>query len=231
MIKTEILKKTFVVIAAYYEEKTIAQVLAGLHKEGYKNTIVVDDGSTDTTSLIARKHGAIVLKHIINRGQGAALQTGISYALNHGATMIITFDADGQHQASDLPNVLQPIIDGNADVCLGSRFRNGQSNVPLFRKLLLKLGVLLMRVMYGIRLTDSHNGLRAFSRNAAAQLHITADRMEHASEILEQIMRHKLRYLEIPVTIKYTPYSLHHGQSSWNAVNIAFQMLKNKLLR
>lgn len=222
---------TWIVIAAYFEENSIRTVLDDLQRNGYFNIVVVDDGSTDKTSEIAKRKDATVLHHVMNRGQGAALQTGITYALSQGAQFIVTFDADGQHQASDIQKLLQPLVVGEADVCLGSRFLGTASEVPLIRKVLLKCGVVLMYLMYGIKLTDSHNGLRAFTRSAAEKIKITTDRMEHASQILEEIMENKLRYREIPVTIKYTAYSLKHGQSSLNAVNIAYQMLKNKFLK
>jgi polyprenyl-phospho-N-acetylgalactosaminyl synthase len=229
MKDTEFKKKVYIVIAAYNEGTSIGNVIASLQKEKYIEIIVVDDGSKDDTSQKAK--GAHVLRHIINRGQGAALQTGITYALSLGAEYIVTFDADGQHDPKEIVTLVTPLLNNEADVCLGSRFLNTHSNVPLLRGLLLKAGVLLMFIMYGIRLTDSHNGFRSFTRKAAKKIEITADRMEHASEILDEIMRNTLKYKEIPVTITYTTYSLQRGQSSWNALNIAYKMIRNKLWR
>ena len=222
----------FIVIAAYNEESSVTAVIDDLHAAGYSHLVVVDDGSSDRTAENAHKKGSEVhvLRHVINRGQGAALQTGIDYALSQGAEIIVTFDADGQHQASDIPKMMQPLMDGNADICLGSRFLDTTSNVPWIRRALLKAGVVLMYLMYGIKLTDSHNGFRAMTKESARKIRITADRMEHASEILEEVMKHHLRYVEVPVTIKYTPYSLQHGQSSWNALRIAYTMIKTKFL-
>ena len=231
MVEHNFKNETYIVIAAYNEETTIGMVLSGLKKEGYKHLVVVDDGSDDNTFKKSRFCGAVALRHIMNRGQGASLQTGISYALNNGAKYIVTFDADGQHQPEEIEKMVLPLTVGDSDVCLGSRFRVMGSNVPFIRRCLLKAGVLLMFFMYGIRLTDSHNGFRAMTRDAAEKINITADRMEHASQILEEIMLNKLKYLEIPVTIKYTEYSQKHGQSSWNAVNIAYQTIKGKFLK
>lgn len=222
----------FVVIPAYNEEKVIKSVISDLKKEDYKNIIVVDDGSKDKTSEIAKKEKVTTIRHIINRGQGAALRTGIDYALSKGADIIFTFDADGQHQAKDIKRLIKPILDKKYDVALGSRFiGKGMSNVPFFRRFILKLGALVLRIMYGAKLTDSHNGFRALSRKAAEKIKITSNGMEHASEIIEEIMRNKLRYIEIPVTIKYTEYSKLKGQSSLNAFKILFKMLIKRFIR
>ena len=225
-------QKIFIVIAAYNEEKTIAKVIDDLHNHGYQNIIVVDDGSQDKTAPVAELKGATVLKHIINRGQGAALRTGIEYALDQGADIIITFDADGQHQAKDIKNLIQPIVNKEADIVLGSRFLgNTKSNVPFWRKLFLKAGALSFRLMFGIKVTDSHNGFRALSRKAAQAIEITSDRMEHASQIIEEIAKKRLRYKEIPVTIIYTDYSQEKGQSTLNAFKIFTKTILRRLIK
>jgi len=222
--------KIFIVIAAYNEEKTIGNVIRDLKSHSYRNIVVVDDGSKDETAKIVRGNGALLLQHIINRGQGAALKTGIDYALKEGADIIITFDADAQHQASDLKELIKPVANKEIDIALGSRFLK-KNNVPLIRKLFLKGGAFIIYLMYGIRLTDSHNGLRALSRKAAQTIDIKSNGMEHASEIIDEIKRKKLRYKEIPVEIKYTEYSKKHGQSSLNAFKILFKMLIKKFIR
>ncbi|MFA6888232.1 MAG: glycosyltransferase family 2 protein, partial [Candidatus Woesearchaeota archaeon] len=201
----------WVVIAAYNEHQKINQVISSLINNNYKYIIVVDDGSKDNTADVAEKAGAIVLRHILNRGQGAALKTGIDYALKCNAEYIVTFDADGQHQANEIHLLIDPLVNHEADVCLGSRFLKNTSNVSWHRKCLLKAGAGIIWLFYGIHLTDSHNGFRAFTRDAIKKLNLKADRMEHASEILEQIAIKKLKYKEIPVTITYTEYSLQKG--------------------
>ncbi|MBW2988357.1 glycosyltransferase family 2 protein [Candidatus Woesearchaeota archaeon] len=225
------MKNIFVVIPAFNEERKIERVLQGLKEHGYSNIIVVDDGSSDNTSKIAKKAGAVVLRHVINRGQGAALKTGIDYALEEGADIIVTFDADGQHNPADLAALIKPVKSGEADIALGSRFIKSDSNTPFVRKLFLKGGAILFRVLYGIKLTDSHNGLRAMNRKAASSIEITCDDMAHASEIVEEVAKHKLRYKEVPVTITYTDYSLSKGQSTLNSIRILSRMLLNKLLK
>jgi len=220
----------FIVVPAFNESRTIRGVVDELLAH-YPNVIVVDDGSSDDTAERSRESGAVVLRHCANRGQGASLQTGIEFALQQGAQAIVTFDADGQHDVNDIQALLQPLLDGECDVALGSRFLGRTSNMPLTRRLLLKLGVLFTLVVSRVRATDVHNGLRAFSAGAASELSINMDRMAHASEIFDQIRVHDWRYKEIPVTIRYTNYSLAKGQTSWDALRIAFQVLLEKLRR
>jgi glycosyltransferase involved in cell wall biosynthesis len=220
----------WIVIAAYNEEQKISSVVHSLHKQSYHNIVVVNDGSKDKTADAAASADATVLTHCINRGQGAALKTGIDFALLHNAEYIVTFDADGQHHAEEIQLLLEPLKNAEAEVCLGSRFLNNASNVSWHRKMLLKAGAGIIWFFYGIYLTDSHNGFRAFKRDAIKKLNLKADRMEHASEILEQIAIKKLKYKEIPVTITYTEYSIKKGQSSLAAVEILWDMIKNKLV-
>lgn len=221
--------KLWIVIAAYNEQHSIGQVTKELADAGYKNVVVVDDGSADRTSAIAKKYTKHVVRHAINRGQGAALKTGIDYALAHDADIIVTFDADGQHRVQDIPAMIAPIERGEVDVTLGSRFLKSGSNVPFFRKLLLKGGAWVIGLLYGIKLSDSHNGFRALSEKAAEKIDITMDRMEHASEILSEIKKKKLKYKEVPVVIKYTKYSMEHGQSSWNSLKILYKTILHRL--
>jgi len=224
--------KVYIVIAAYNEKDSIARVIDDLHKHGYKNIIVVDDGSKDNTTQIAERKKVMVLQHILNRGQGAALKTGIDYAVQQGADIIITFDADGQHQAKEIKNLIKPVTSGKAEVALGSRFLKDDSNIPFMRKLLLKGSVLIQRFFYGINLTDAHNGFRALSRKAAQKIEITADRMAHASQIIDEISKKKIRYTEVPVTILYTQYSLKKGTGSFSqALKVLWRMIVDKINR
>jgi glycosyltransferase involved in cell wall biosynthesis len=219
------MENAWVVIAAYNEEKNIPHVVSGLLKAGYKNVVVVDDGSKDSTADHALRAGATALQHVVNRGQGASLKTGIDYALQQGADIIVTFDADGQHRIEDLPAIIKPVEMGVSDITFGSRFIR-KTQVPLIRKVLLKGSVLVLFLFYGIRMTDAHNGFRAMSRRAAEQINITADRMAHASEFVEETKRLGLRYKEIPVTIKYTDETLRRGHGSFRqALNILYTMI------
>ncbi len=223
-------ESVWTVIAAYNEGERLAVTLAALLPVCC-NVVVVDDGSRDDTAAVARRFPVWVLRHPINRGQGAALQTGLDFALAKGAEVLVTFDADNQHDAADLPAVIAPVLAGTADVALGSRFLGRAENIPASRRLVLKLGVLFTRFVSRIAVTDTHNGFRAFSRAAAARLRITQDRMTHASEILDEIRTLGLRYVEVPVTIRYSDATLAKGQSSWNAVRVAWQFLIGKVIR
>ncbi|MEW4526934.1 MAG: glycosyltransferase family 2 protein [Maioricimonas sp. JB045] len=220
----------WIVVPAYNEGERLARTLSSIVRDGWR-VVVVDDGSRDGTAAVAREFPVWLLRHCINCGQGASLQTGIDFALQQGADVIVTFDADGQHSAEEITRLTEPVLRGEADVCLGSRFLGASENLPASRWLILKLGVLFTRFVSQIRVTDTHNGLRALSRRAAERIRITQNRMAHASEILEEIRQHRLKHVEVPVTIRYTEETLAKGQSSWNAVCISGQMLLGKMMR
>ena len=220
----------WVVIAAYNEGTRLGITLRSIFPY-YPNIIVVDDGSTDDTAAVAQAHGVWVLRHVFNCGQGAALQTGIDFAVGRGAGIVVTFDADGQHDPEDVGALVRPIREGRCDIALGSRFLGQAVGMPWSRRAVLKLGVLFTRLFSGLRVTDTHNGFRALSRRAAQTLRITQDRMAHASEILDQIRQHRLRYEEVPVTIHYTAATLAKGQSSWNALKIVGKLLLGRIVR
>jgi glycosyltransferase involved in cell wall biosynthesis len=220
----------WIVVPAFKETTRLPRTLKELVPR-FPNVVVVDDGSPDDTADAARECGVWVLRHPINRGQGAALQTGIDFALERGASHIVTFDADGQHDPDDLPAIVAPLVEGDADVTLGSRFLGRSIGMPLSRRIILKLAILFTRVVSRIRVSDTHNGFRGFTRAAAEKLQIRQDRMAHASEILDEVRRLDLRYREVPVTIRYTAGTLAKGQSSWNAVRIAWQFLIGKVVK
>lgn len=221
---------TWVIVPAYNEARVIGGVVEELAARGHR-VVVIDDGSSDDTPLAARRAGAIVLRHAINRGQGAALQTGITYALRNGAEHIVTFDSDGQHAAEDVDTLVAPLLAGRADVVLGSRFIGSTEGMPRGRKTILALAILFTRVASGANVTDTHNGLRAFTRAAAAKLDIRLDRMAHASEILDQIVRNGLRFEEVPVHVRYTDYSRRKGQSSLAALRILADYVLGRWMR
>lgn len=217
------------VVAAYNEGPKIREVVSAALTAG--NVVVVDDGSRDDTGASASDAGAHVLRHMINRGQGAALQTGIDYALRRGASHIVTFDADGQHRVEDAVQMISHLDLNELDVVLGSRFRGRALNMPLTRRLVLLAAVVFTNLSTGLRLTDTHNGLRVLSRRAAERIVIRQDRMAHASEILHIIADQKLRYAEVPVTIEYSAYSMRKGQRLGNATRILEDMFMQGLHR
>lgn len=223
-------RQPHLILPAYNEAATIGEVVREV-AEVYEHVVVVDDGSTDATGAEARAAGATVLRHAVNRGQGAALQTGIAYSLRRGARCVVTFDSDGQHRVADVAKLLEPIRRGEAEIVLGSRFLGTAPRIPWFRRGLLRCAVVFTWAVSGVRLTDAHNGLRAFSRRAAKRLDIRLDRMAHASEMVDQIRRMGLPYVEVPVEIRYTRYSRAKGQNASAAVRIAFDYLFERLFR
>lgn len=214
----------WVVIAAFNEEKVIGETIRGLLPH-VKSIVVVDDGSTDETSAAARATKVRVLRHVVNLGQGAALQTGIDFALASGATHICTFDADGQHPPTSISDLVEAIELTGADVVLGSRFLASTPSMPRSRRYLLLAARAFTRLQTGLRLTDVHNGLRLFTRDAAEKLRLKQPRMAHASEILSLISKNKLKFIEVPTSIAYTPYSLAKGQSMMGSFKILFDIV------
>lgn len=221
--------KLTAVIPAYNEEQMIEEVIHSVRPH-VDEVVVVDDGSKDATYQKAFKAGAVVTRHLINRGQGAALQTGMDLARKRGADIILHFDSDGQHPAHQIAELVQPVRDGDADIVTGSRFLDTTSNVPKTRRVVLKLGALFTRVMSGLHITDPHSGFRALNEKAIKAIKLRQDRMAHASELLQLVSRHDLRHREIPVTIRYTDYSMAKGQSSWNAIKIVIDLIKGSML-
>jgi polyprenyl-phospho-N-acetylgalactosaminyl synthase len=209
----------WVVIAAFNESEVVGGVIAAVCA-CYPRVVVVDDGSADATGDAALAAGALVLRHSVNLGQGAALETGIRFALAAGAERIVTFDADGQHRVDDIDALLARQRETGADVVIGSRFLGGAEGLPRGRRLLLKLAAAFTRRTSGVAVTDPHNGLRVFTRRAAEQIRIRQNRMAHASEIIDRVGELELSLAEAPVTIIYTEYSLQKGQRLGNALNI-----------
>ena len=224
------LESVWVVIAAYCEAPVIASVIADVNARGYR-IVVVDDGSPDATGEIASAAGATVVRHPINLGQGAALQTGITFALSAGADVIVTFDADGQHCAGEIAGLIDALRQDCADFALGSRFLRAGVSLSMSRRMLLKAATWFTRVTTSLRVTDTHNGLRAMTRRGASKIALRQNRMAHASEILHQIADSGLKYVERPVTVEYTAYSLAKGQKLGDALFILTDLFARSLQR
>ncbi|KKU74087.1 MAG: Glycosyl transferase family 2 [Parcubacteria group bacterium GW2011_GWA2_47_26] len=257
-----------VVIPAYNEEKTIGEVVRRVHSSQFtvhrNSVIVVDDGSTDRTAELAREVGAIVLRHPINRGLGAALTTGIEGALRmlHNPTyppqnsrggerrgydggeegVIVTLDADGQHDPEELPRVVASILKGEAEVVIGSRFVRNKNrdvsifskknrNVPFLRRVANFAGNFFTWLLFGIWVSDSQSGFRAFSASAARKIKLRTSTMEVSSEIIKEIARLKLKIQEVPIAAHYTPYSLAKGQSFRRGLETLWKLIVLKFFR
>ena len=223
-------EKLFIIIPCYNEGEHICSTLQELTSSGYSNVILVDDGSdTPIVNFVADKN-VHVLRHPINLGQGAALETGMEYARRHDADAVIHFDADGQHDSSDIPAFLNALKD--ADLVIGSRFLTIKSisQVPIMRRLLLKIACFVNFMFCHIWLSDAHNGFRALNRKALEAICIKENRMAHASEILILAQKAKLKIKEVPTTIRYTDYSRQKGQKWYNSINIFIDLILNQFM-
>ena len=223
--------KVFAVIPAWNEASGVGDVVKAVraHADG---VLVVDDGSTDSTSEQARAAGAIVVRHRLNRGQGAALKTGTEAAIKLGADIIVHVDADGQHEPEMIDALVAPIREGKADVVFGSRFLGiDPSGMPLIRRLYFPLARLFNVYLLGVskHVTDPQSGARAFSTRAAQQIVFHQDRAAHCSEILRSVTRSNLRWMEVPIHVRYTRETLKKGQKFSEAFRIMWQLLIHRL--
>jgi polyprenyl-phospho-N-acetylgalactosaminyl synthase len=224
-------RNVYIILPAYNEHQTIGAVLETLLRHSY-TVVVIDDGSEPSLLPIVKKYPVYYLRHSVNLGQGAALQTGIDFALQKDAGLLVTFDADAQHDVNDIGRLLQELSEGQFDIVMGSRFmQNASHNLTMTRKLVLKMARYVNFVFTGLLLTDAHNGIRAMTRRAAEKIRIEENRMSHATEILSQINRQKLDYKEVPVAVYYTAYSNKKGQSLWNSFRIFFDLILNKVFK
>jgi len=218
---------TYIVIPAYNEGRVIAEVLRGLREAGYPHIIVVDDGSEDATSKMAREAGAtVVLEHFLNRGKGAAVKTGIEAAKRLGADAVITLDGDGQHDPADIPR-MQRLLDEGWDVVLGSRLK-ASLGMPRRKILANVAGNVFTWALHGLWVTDSQSGFRAYSRRALELIDTRTDRYEYDSEVIREIRRHHLRFVEIPIAVIYTEYSM--GKANKQGLKNGLKTLARMLL-
>ena len=219
-----------VVVPMFNEATSVGTVVRDL-RWSFSHVVCVDDGSTDDSARVAAEAGATVVRHPVNLGQGAALQTGFAYALRDpDVAWIVTFDSDGQHRRVDAEAMVNTARHDAVDIVLGSRFLSrADVTVPPLRRLVLGAATRFTRATTGLDLTDAHNGLRVLSRRAAEVMDLTLDGMAHASQLLSRVAQHELTYVEAPVTIAYTDYSRSRGQSNVNALNIAFDLALERL--
>ncbi|MBT6691472.1 glycosyltransferase family 2 protein [Candidatus Parcubacteria bacterium] len=219
--------KIFVVIPAWNEAKRIRQVLQSLISLPYE-VVVVDDASTDETAEIVREFPVYLLRHRLNRDQGAALQTGNDFALSHGADVIVHFDADGQFLVEEIKDLAQPVIDGVCDVVFGSRFLEKKSKMPWFKKnIMFPIARLVNRILLGIKLTDPQSGFRVLSRQVAEAIIIEQDGKAHCSEIAAKVFEHKFKVKEVPMTVIYHEF----GQGLSGGIKIVKDLIFSKLLK
>lgn len=225
--------KKFCIIPAFNEEKNIRKVIKDV-KRYVDVVVVVDDGSKDKTFEIAKNENVIALKHSINRGQGAALQTGNQYAINEKADLVIHYDADGQFLANEIPLLIEPIMNKNADIVFGSRFLNIKTDFPWFKKtVIMPIGKLFNRIVLGVNLSDPQIGFRAMNYTALNKIKIQNDGMAHCSEIQEKAHRYKMRISEVGVTVIYNEsgQGIFSGRGRGSGgIRIVKDILLNKLI-
>lgn len=219
-------KNIFIVVPVYNEGPVIKGVLADLKKAGYKNIIVVDDGSSDETISEIKDEEVHYLRHGLNRGKGAATKTGFEAAKLLGAEVIVTMDGDGQHYIEDIPKLVKPIVEEGFDVVLGSRIFSTKE-IPLIKIFYNHVGNFLTWVFYGLWVSDSQSGFRAYSKKALRLIDTKTDRYEYDSEVIQEIKKHKLKFEEVPIRVRYTDYSRNKAtkQSFINGVKTVIKMI------
>lgn len=224
------LQHTYVVIPAFNEGPVLAAVLKELVGNGYR-VILVDDGSTDKTSEIAGSWPVHYLRHRINLGQGAALMTGMAFARELGAGFVVHFDADGQHSMEDIEVLMAPLLGGEADISLGSRFlkKEHRDMVPKGRRGVLRMARWINYAFTGVLLTDAHNGLRALNRRALDSIELQESGRAHATEILREMRKKGLRWEEVPVGINYNEYAREKGTTFWDGFQVLGDLLISKI--
>ncbi len=222
----------YIVLPCYNEVQVISDTIKNLLPYKY-NIIVVNDGSSQNSKAAISDLPIIYAEHKMNLGQGAALRTGSDLAMKKGAEVIVHFDSDGQHLASDIAAMIEPLKDNKVDIVIGSRFLTEKDKIaiPKKRRRLLRIARIVNFILTGVKLTDAHNGFRAMNRTAGACMKIRENRMAHASEILILVRKNKLRYTECATHIVYSDYSKQKGQSPFNAINIVIDLILNKIFK
>jgi glycosyltransferase involved in cell wall biosynthesis len=189
-------------IPAFNEENNIGPIITNLKKK-YDHVLVCDDGSSDSTAVIASEMGAYVVKHSKNLGYGSAIKTIFNEAKKIDCDILVTFDADGQHQISEIDDILKPIMENNADIVIGSRFLGKTEHLPKYRKFGIKTITGLTNVMTGSNISDSQSGFRAYSQKVLQEISPIESGMGISTEILIKAIKKKMRITEIPITISY----------------------------
>lgn len=222
----------FIIIPAYNETEVIASTIKPLIEKGYE-VVVVDDGSAKSVETYLDKLPVHFLRHDINLGQGAALQTGMEYAKQFNPDYVVHFDADGQHNFSDIDHFISLLEEKKVDIILGSRFLKEESIqlVPKKRRSLLKIARVINYFFTGLMLTDAHNGFRVMKGSVLNKIRLTEKRMAHATEILKLIKKNKIKFAEGATEIRYTDYSLQKGQKAVDSVNILIDLIINRFVR
>ena len=203
----------YIVMPAKDEAPRVGQVITGVLANGYKNVIVVNDGSMDTTEQVSTDLGATVLNHPINLGPGAATQTGISYALQMGAKVIVTIDSDDQHKSSDIDKLVGALLAQDADIVIGSRFLKTTNQIPKQRIFYNKVGNFITYMLTGLKVSDSQSGMKAFKSDFAEKWELYCNGFEFCMEIIWNAQRYDANLQEVPIHVTYTEETMAKGQN------------------
>ncbi|RPF87753.1 MAG: glycosyltransferase family 2 protein [Rhizobiales bacterium TMED94] len=218
----------YILIPLFNEEKKIKSVVKELEKV-FKNIIVVNDGSSDSSQEILEKLDIINLKHSINLGQGAAISTGFKYIQElKNADAVVTFDADGQHSVKDAKAFAEEILICEEEIIFGSRFIKNKSNIPFVKRVALSIVVTFTNRFSSINLTDVHNGLKAIKKSCLKKINIDIDGFGFESQIIHQVSKNAITYKEMPTNTIYTSYSKNKGQKLINGLLILEDLFKSR---
>ena len=220
----------WIVIPAYNEASKLAAILEGIRAVGFDQVVVVDDGSVDNTAAKAREYGAVVVRHAINRGAGAATETGLEYARRVQADLVVTFDGDGQHLFADIPAMIKPLLEHTADVVIGSRFLT-PNPVPTLNRFYNRVAIWLTFALAGMWVSDSQSGMRAFNAKALQAIHFESSGYDFASELFAKMKVTKLRHAEVPISVVYDSYGRGKGQNFVQGAETVFRLIIKSLMR
>ncbi len=221
-----------IVIPSYNEADRILKVVTDIQKNGYTNIIVVDDGSTDNSMELIKDKNITILQHLVNRGAGAATETGLKYCRTIlDAETVVMIDADTQHEVEDIRKLIEAHEKQNADITIGNRFMESGENIPLKNWLYNFIANIVTSVFAGKRVYDSQSGFKVFNKKALHTVIIDQDRYEHCSEILIKGLEHKLKIIEVPIRVYYTPETTAKGQHFLNGVRTFIHLLHSVLFK
>jgi glycosyltransferase involved in cell wall biosynthesis len=224
--------RVYVVIPVYNEASAIQDVIAEVQSVGNFRIVVVDDGSRDDThNLVCRCPGVVALRHLINRGKGAAIKTGITAAVRLGADIVVTMDGDGQHDPEDIKTLIKPIQEDGMEVVLGTRARI-KGEMPIIKIIANQIGNTITWLLYGLHVSDSQSGYRAYSRFAAEIIDTKADKYEYDSKVIREIHSNRLLFIEVPIQVRYTEYSMGKKQKQGfiNGIKTLIRMVWDKFV-
>lgn len=214
-----------IVIPAYNEGTVISDVVHRVMAEGYPHVLVVNDGSSDDTCEQAKKAGAIVISHLINRGAGAGAQTGIDFARRKGMKYIVQIDADGQHYPEDIRSLSETMDSENADIVIGSRFMVTNREIPKVRVIYNKISNVFTNWFCTRWYSDTQSGFRMLNRTAIEEIDLHIDGFGYCSEMIILSEKRGLKISEVPIRVIYTQYSMSKGQDLQMGITTALNIL------